>query len=60
MMIDILDWLTPEFRWEHEHDEATTWFSKRNYELVKTTTSSRFGFNIIGTKKNQPNADRHI
>lgn len=50
MMIDILDWLSPEFRWEHEHDEAASWFYKRNYSLVKVTTSDLFGFNITGSK----------
>lgn len=52
MMIDILDWFSPEFRWEHEHDEATSWFYKRNYECVKITTNEVFGFNITGIKNN--------
>ena len=59
MMVDILDWFSPEFRWEHEHDEAASWFYKRNYEFVTVTTSDLFGFNITGIKK-RTNADRHI
>ena len=51
MMIDILDWLTPEFRWEHEHEEATTWFYKRDFINVRITTSEVFGFNITGEKR---------
>jgi 2-polyprenyl-3-methyl-5-hydroxy-6-metoxy-1,4-benzoquinol methylase/uncharacterized protein YbaR (Trm112 family) len=51
MMIDILDWFTPEFRWELEHSEAKAWFHKRNYEHIEITTSSTFGFNITGKKK---------
>lgn len=50
MMIDLLDWFSPEFRWEHEPFEATAWFHKRNYSLVKITTLDTFGFNIIGIK----------
>jgi 2-polyprenyl-3-methyl-5-hydroxy-6-metoxy-1,4-benzoquinol methylase/uncharacterized protein YbaR (Trm112 family) len=50
MMIDILDWFSPEFRWEHRHDEAAAWFYKRNYGGVKVTTTDSFGFNIIGVK----------
>ncbi len=50
MMIDILDWFSPEFRWEHTHDEAATWFTKRNYNRIKVTTNELFGFNIIGYK----------
>jgi hypothetical protein len=38
MMIDILDWFTPEFRWEHDHEEASTWFYKRNFTKVRITT----------------------
>jgi SAM-dependent methyltransferase/uncharacterized protein YbaR (Trm112 family) len=60
IMIDILDWFSPEFRWEHEHDEAASWFYKRNYELVKVTTTDLFGFNITGIKKIQIDADRNI
>ncbi|MBL7765411.1 MAG: methyltransferase domain-containing protein [Chitinophagaceae bacterium] len=51
MMIDILDWFSPEFRWEHEHDEAAAWYYKRNYRDVKVTTNEMFGFNIIGYKQ---------
>ncbi len=51
MMIDILDWFTPEFRWEHDHEEAKTWFSKRNFSNIRITTDEVFGFNIIGEKQ---------
>jgi 2-polyprenyl-3-methyl-5-hydroxy-6-metoxy-1,4-benzoquinol methylase len=50
MMIAIMDWFSPEFRWEHTHEEATEWFTKRNYNDVKVTTSDLWGFNIIGRK----------
>jgi SAM-dependent methyltransferase/uncharacterized protein YbaR (Trm112 family) len=50
MMIDILDWFTPEFRWEHDHEEAKVWFYKRNYTNIKITTNEVFGFNITGEK----------
>jgi len=50
MMVDILDWFTPEFRWEHGHKEAAAWFYKRQFCKVKITTDELFGFNIIGEK----------
>ncbi len=50
MMIDILDWFSPEFRWEHTTDEATAWFMKRKYSGVTITTTGLFGFNITGVK----------
>jgi len=50
MMIDILDWFSPEFRWEHDHEEACTWFYKRNFGHVKVTTNELFGFNVTGEK----------
>jgi SAM-dependent methyltransferase len=50
MMIDILDWFSPEFRWEHDPSEATSWFHKRDYGSVKITTTGQFGFNITGVK----------
>jgi hypothetical protein len=50
MMIAIMDWFSPEFRWEHTPEEATNWFAKRNFSDVKVTTTDTFGFNIIGKK----------
>ena len=50
MMIAIMDWFSPEFRREHTHEEATSWFTKRNFSDVKVTTTDTFGFNIIGKK----------
>jgi SAM-dependent methyltransferase/uncharacterized protein YbaR (Trm112 family) len=52
MMIDILDWFSPQFRWEHTTDEATTWYAKRNYLDIEVTTTGTFGFNILGIKAN--------
>lgn len=50
MMIDILDWLSPEFRWEHDPKEVAGWFAKHNYINVNITTTDTFGFNITGIK----------
>ena len=50
MMVSILDWFTPEFRSEHEHTEAASWFYKRGYKKVTITTVDKFGFNITGEK----------
>ncbi|MEP6712969.1 MAG: methyltransferase domain-containing protein [Ferruginibacter sp.] len=50
MMIDILDWFTPEFRWEHTHEEVERWFCQKKYNSIKITTNEVFGFNIIGIK----------
>ena len=50
MMIAIMDWFSPEFRWEHTPEEARSWFTKRDFSEVKVTTTDIFGFNIIGKK----------
>jgi ubiquinone/menaquinone biosynthesis C-methylase UbiE len=50
MMVDILDWFTPEFRWEHGHSEVASWFYKRGYQNVTITTNELFGFNTVGEK----------
>lgn len=51
MMIDILDWFTPEFRHQFEQQEAATWYYKRIYAGVITTTVNLFGYNMIGIKQ---------
>jgi len=50
IMVTILDWFSPEFRWEHSTQEATSWFHKRQFNAIQITTSDIFGFNIIGTR----------
>ena len=50
MMISILDWFSPEFRWEHRIEEAESWYKKRGYKNVKVTTTDIFGFNMTGIK----------
>lgn len=52
MMIAIMDWFSPEFRWEHTHEEAEGWFKKNNFSEIKVTTTDTFGFNIIGKRSN--------
>ena len=51
LMIDLLDGITPEFRWIHTQDEVTAWFYKYNFNNIEITTIEDFGFNIIGCKK---------
>ena len=51
IMVGILDWLSPRYRWEHTHEEAASWFYKRRYHNVQVTTSDLFGFNITGEKE---------
>lgn len=48
MIIDILDWFTPEYRWEHQPDEVSAWLTKRGYQSVRVTTTDTFGFNTVG------------
>ncbi|HEV7330757.1 MAG TPA: methyltransferase domain-containing protein [Flavisolibacter sp.] len=50
MMIDILDWFSPQFRWEHTIAEAESWFIKHQFKAVSVTTSNAFGFNMLGQK----------
>lgn len=54
MMIDILDWFTPEFRHQFEQQEAATWYYKRIYAAVTTTTVNLFGYNMVGIKQKVP------
>lgn len=51
MMLDILDWFTPEYRSEHEHEVAASWFNKRGYKNVTISTLENFGFNMVGNKQ---------
>jgi ubiquinone/menaquinone biosynthesis C-methylase UbiE/uncharacterized protein YbaR (Trm112 family) len=49
-IIDLLDFFTPEFRFETSHDIAMVWLQEREYKNIKITTSNQFGFSISGGK----------
>lgn len=51
MMVSIMDWFSPEYRWEHKPEEAEGWFKVDGYKDIRVTTTDTFGFNIIGVKK---------
>jgi hypothetical protein len=50
MMIDILDWFSPQYRWEHTQSEVEVWYKKRNYRDIQITDDNIWGFNMTGTK----------
>jgi SAM-dependent methyltransferase/uncharacterized protein YbaR (Trm112 family) len=50
-IIDLLDGLTPEFRFEVPHDMVVFWLQNRNYSNIEITTSNQFGFSISADKK---------
>jgi ubiquinone/menaquinone biosynthesis C-methylase UbiE/uncharacterized protein YbaR (Trm112 family) len=51
LMVEILDWFSPQYRWEHEVSEIETWLWKRNFHQIKLTDSNMWGFNLVGIKK---------
>jgi SAM-dependent methyltransferase len=50
-MIDLLDGMTPQYRFEVPHDLATIWLQRRGYQNIKITTSNQYGFSISADKK---------
>ncbi len=52
MMVSLIDFFTPEFRWEHDQEEVKSWFDKAGFTSMAITASDTFGYNITGTKKN--------
>jgi SAM-dependent methyltransferase/uncharacterized protein YbaR (Trm112 family) len=49
-IIDLLDYFTPEFRFETSHDLAMIWLQRRKYHNIKITTSNLFGFSVSAEK----------
>jgi ubiquinone/menaquinone biosynthesis C-methylase UbiE/uncharacterized protein YbaR (Trm112 family) len=50
IMINHLDMLSPQFRFEHSPQEVTGWFLKNQYSAISVTTSNKIGFSMTGTK----------
>ena len=50
IMLQILDFFSPEFRWEFDHNEVMGWFREKGYDGVVITTDELFGFNLTGLK----------
>lgn len=51
MMVEILDWFTPEFRWEHEPVEVHSWYRELDYEQIRTSDQNEWGFHVVGQRK---------
>ncbi len=50
IMIDLIDILTPYYRYEHEPQETECWYVKHGYENINVTDRNFFGFSICGIK----------
>ena len=50
LWVEILDWFTPEFRWEHSEEDVKSWFREAGLEDVEISEHNHWGFNAIGIK----------
>ena len=50
-MVDIMDALSPEYRFEHSTEEAAVWYQKRGYKDIQVSTTNQFGFSIHGKQQ---------
>jgi len=50
IMIDLIDILTPYYRYEHEPQETECWYAKHGFGHIKVTSSNFFGFSVYGIK----------
>lgn len=50
IMINQLDMLSPQYRFEHTHDEVENWFSNAGFTRVQVSSSDNYGFSMKGFK----------
>jgi SAM-dependent methyltransferase/uncharacterized protein YbaR (Trm112 family) len=50
IMIELMDSLSPRYRFEYEPDEVKSWFVKGGFTDIKTTTLSNIGFSMRGSR----------
>jgi 2-polyprenyl-3-methyl-5-hydroxy-6-metoxy-1,4-benzoquinol methylase len=50
LMIDLMDALSCEYRWEHTEDEAISWYARRGYKNIRISTRNWFGFSLFGDR----------
>ena len=50
LWVEVLDWFTPEFRWEHSFEEVLAWFEEQDFRDNKLSDENHWGFNITGIK----------
>lgn len=51
LMIDLMDALSCQYRWEHSPKEAVSWYWKRGYQQIEVSTTNWFGFSLFGDKR---------
>ncbi len=54
MMIDLMDALSCEFRWEHQSDETTAWYGHAGFENWQLSSRNHFGFSVFADRKTEP------
>lgn len=51
IMINQLDMLSPQYRFEHAHEEVEKWFGEAGFTAVQVSSSDNYGFSIKGNKR---------
>ncbi len=50
LWVEVLDWFTPEFRWEHDESEVKDWFKEEAFSDVSVRDENHWGFNMTGIR----------
>lgn len=50
LWVEVLDWFTPEFRWEHEEAEVLNWFREEAFSDFCIRDENHWGFNVTGIR----------
>jgi SAM-dependent methyltransferase len=50
LWVEVLDWFTPEFRWEHEEAEVKDWFTEEAFSDIRVSDENHWGFNVTGIR----------
>ena len=53
LWVEVLDWFTPEFRWEHEEEEVKSWFEEQKFSEILVSDNNYWGFNVTGIRSIQ-------
>lgn len=49
LWVEVLDWFTPEFRWEHSEGEVKGWFREAGFSEISISDENHWGFNTTGS-----------
>jgi SAM-dependent methyltransferase len=50
LWVEVMDWFTPEYRWEHDEEEVLNWYRDSGFATAGISDQNYWGFSVLGER----------